>query len=313
MNTHHHQPSILSEAAGRIARATGHTRRAFCSAIVPLIALAFSSIAVAEEAKAPAGQRVFYTGHSFHMFVPPMIDEIVKSTGIQGHVRAGAQGIGGSKVIQHWEYPDDKNTAKPALVSGKVDVFTMAPHTMIPDPGIANFVELGLKHNPNVRFLIQGSWYPHDVAAPAAGAPDKRIKDNADRDTMKIEDLQGAIDEWRKRIEAQVDGLNKEHGKHVFVVPVGDAVVKLRAMVVAGQFPGITQQSKLFRDPIGHGQGHIMVLAAYCDFAAMYGMSPVGHKITERSVSDEQHAILQKLAWEVVSNYPRAGIAVLAK
>ena len=260
-----------------------------------------------------AGQRVFYTGHSFHMFVPPMIDEMVKSTTIQGHVRVGQQGIGGSKVIQHWEYPDDKNTAKPALVSGKVDVFTMAPHVMIPDPGITNFVELGMKHNPNMRFLIQGSWYPHDVAAPAAGATDKRIKDNAQRDAMKIEDLQAAIDEWRKRIEAQVDELNKQHGKHVFIVPVGDAVVKLRAMVVAGQFPGITQQSKLFRDPIGHGQGHIMVLAAYCDFAAMYGMSPVGHKITERSVSDEQHTILQKLAWDVVSNYPPAGVAVTAK
>ncbi len=287
---------------------------AFTAAVAGLVLLlAFCGNAPADDAKAPAGQRVFYTGHSFHMFVPPMIDEMVKSTAIQGHVRVGLQGIGGSKVIQHWEYPDAKNTAKPALVSGKVDVFTMAPHVMIPDPGIANFVELGIKHNPNMRFLIQGSWYPFDVAPPAAGAPDKRIKDNAQRDAAKIEDLQAAIDEWRKRIEAQVDELNKQYGKHVFIVPVGDAVVKLRAMVVAGQFPGITQQSKLFRDPIGHGQGHIMVLAAYCDFAAMYGMSPVGHKITERSVSDEQHAILQKLAWDVVSNYPPAGIAVRAK
>ena len=295
------------------APASHITRVLKSAAACLLLSLAFCRIATGDEAKTMAGQRVFYTGHSFHMFVPPMIDEMVKSTAIQGHVRAGQQGIGGSKVIQHWELADEKNTAKPALVSGKVDVFTMAPHLMIPDPGIAHFVELGLKHNPEMRFLIQGSWYPFDVAPPAAGAPDKRIKDNAQRDTMKIEDLQAAVDEWRKRIETQVDELNKQHGRHVFIVPVGDAVVKLRAMVVAGQFPGITQQSKLFRDPIGHGQGHIMVLATYCDFAAMYRMSPVGHKITERSVSDEQHAILQKLAWDVVSNYAPAGIAVPAK
>ena len=313
MNTHRTPSPHLPVAAGRIARTATNTRRGFLSALVPALALALCPFAPAEDAKAPAGQRVFYTGHSFHMFVPPMIDEIVKATGIKGHVRVGQQGIGGSKVIQHWDYPDDKNTAKPALVSGKVDVFTMAPHVMIPDPGITNFVELGLKHNPNMRFLIQGSWYPHDVAAPAAGAPDKRIKDNADRDAMKIEDLQAAIDEWRKRTEAQVEELNKQHGKHVFIVPVGDAVVKLRAMVAEGKFPGITQQSRLFRDPIGHGQGHIMVLAAYCDFAAMYRMSPVGYKITERSVSDEQHAILQKLAWDVVSAYPQAGVAVSVK
>ncbi len=274
-----------------------------------VLSLAFSRIALADGAKAPAGQRVFYTGHSFHMFVPAMIDEMVKTTGIQGHVRAGAQGIGGSKVIQHWDYPDEKNTAKPALIGGKVDVFTMAAHLLMPDPGIANFVDLGLKHNPNMRFLVQRSWYPFDVAPPAAGAPDKRIKDNALRDAAKIEDLEAAMEGWRKQMEAQADDLNKQHGKHVFLVPVGEAVVKLRAMVAAGKFPGITKQSQLFRDSIGHGNGQIMVLAAYCNFAAIYRMSPVGHKAPERSVTDEQHAILQQLAWDVVSKDPYAGIA----
>jgi hypothetical protein len=283
------------------------SRRRFLASL--LIALP----AVALRAEAPktavAGQRIFYTGHSFHMFVPAMIDQIVKTTDIKGHKVAGTQGIGGSKVIQHWELADDKNKAKPALISGQVDVFTMAPHLMIPDEGISNFVKLGLEHNPDMRFVIQCSWYPFDVAPPAPGAPDKRIKDNAQRDAAKIEDLQAAVDEWRGRIEKQVDSLNQQHGKRcVYLVPVGDAVVKLRAMVQAGEFPGISEQSKLFRDPIGHGQGPIMALAAYCDFAAIYHMSPEGHPVSERSISPEQHKILQKLAWETVSNYPYAGV-----
>ena len=132
----------------------------------------------------------------------------------------GRQGIGGSKVIQHWDKADAENEAKKALVTGKVDVFTMAPHVMVPDPGITNFVELGLKHNSDMRFLLQASWYPFDVADP-----EKRIKDNAARDAMKIEDLQAAVDEWRTRLEAQADELNKLHGKRcVFIVPAGDAV-----------------------------------------------------------------------------------------
>jgi hypothetical protein len=282
--------------------------------LVASLLLALPIIALRAEAPktagtAIAGQRVFYTGHSFHMFVPAMIDEIVKTTDIKGHKVAGTQGIGGSKVIQHWELGDDKNKAKPALIGGQVDVFTMAPHLMIPDEGISNFVKLGLEHNADVRFVIQGSWYPFDVAPPESGAPDRRIKDNVQRDGAKIEDLQAAIDEWRTRIEKQVDALNQQHSKRcVFIVPVGDAVVKLRAMVQAGQFPGITQQSKLFRDAIGHGQGHIMALAAYCDFAAIYGLSPEGHPVSERSISAEQHKILQKLAWETVSNYAYAGV-----
>ena len=271
-----------------------------------VLAFLLGSPLQATDEKAPhAGVRVFYTGHSFHMFVPPMVEQLVKEAGIPRHVLVGRQGIGGSKVIQHWDKADAENEAKKALMTGKVDVFTMAPHVMVPDPGITNFVELGLKHNPDMRFLLQASWYPFDVADP-----EKRIKDNAARDAMKIEDLQAAVDEWRTRLEAQADELNKLHGKRcVFIVPAGDAVVKLRAMIVAGKFPGITKQSELFRDPIGHGLGHVMALVAYCNFAAIYKTSPVGLEATERSINAEQHKILQEIAWETVSKYPYAGIA----
>jgi len=273
-----------------------------------LVSLSCASVFAADAAAVP-GQRIFYTGHSFHMFVPGMIEAMVKTTDIQGHKFVGQQGIGGSKVIQHWQVPDEKNTAKQALIRGDVDVFTMASHLLSPDEGITNFVNLGLEHNPNMRFLVQASWYPFDLPAPAPGEPDRRIKDNAQRDNVKIEDLQAAIDGWRTQIEAQVSGLNQKHGKKcVFIVPVGDAVVKLRAMVVAGEFPGITKQSALFRDPIGHGHGHIMALAAYCNFAAIYRISPVGHTAPERSINAEQHAILQQIAWDIVSNYPPAGV-----
>ena len=278
-----------------------------CAAV--LILLGGGSANAENDKLPPPGVRVFYTGHSFHLFVPQQVEQLVKAAGIQGHKLVGTQGIGGSRVIQHWELADGMNKAKPALISGGVDVFTMAAHVAIPDEGITKFTELGLKHNPNLRLLVQASWFPFDVPAP-----DKRIKDNAQRDDMKIEDLQVAVDEWRTKLEAQADDLNRQHGQRaVFIVPVGDAVVKLRAMIVAGEFPGITQQSKLFRDPIGHGQGHVMALASYCNFAAIYRTSPVGLKIEERSITDEQHTILQKLAWETVSKYPHAGIVAKAE
>jgi hypothetical protein len=261
-------------------------------------------IATAEDAKSPpAGQRVFYTGHSFHMFVPPRVEQLVKSAKIQGHKLVGTQGIGGSRVIQHWDLADDKNKAKPALASGEVDVFTMAAHLQIPDEGITKFTQLGLKHNPNLRLLVQASWYPFDLPA------EKRITNNSQRDDAKVADLQAAIDEWRTKLEAQVDELNKQHGKSaVFIVPVGDAVVKLRSLVIDGKYPGVAKQSDLFTDPIGHGASHIQALASYCNFAAIYRTSPAGHNLT--GLTDEQNAILQKLAWETVSSYPHAGNTV---
>ena len=278
------------------------TRRAV---LASLLALACLVPVRAEDAKKPAGLRVFYTGHSFHMFVPGRIDAVAKSAGIEGHTLAGAQGIGGSKVIQHWELADEKNKAKPALMSGQVDVFTMSPHLMVPDEGITNFVELGLMHNPDVRFLLQASWYPFD-----GPPPDKRIRDNAQRDMAKVEDLQAAVDDWRKKLEAQADDLNRRHGKTaVFIMPVGDAVVKLREAVIKGEFPGVTKQSELFTDPIGHGREPIIALTSYCNFAAIYRISPEGFDVNMPQLTADQHKILQKIAWETVSKYAHGGVA----
>jgi hypothetical protein len=272
------------------------------------VLLALVRTAAAEDIHSPpAGQRVFYTGHSFHMFVPPRIEQLVKAAKIEGHKLAGTQGIGGSRVIQHWDLADDKNKAKPALMSGEVDVFTMAAHLAIPDDGITNFAELGLKHNPNLRLLVQESWYPFD-----GPAPEKRIKDNAQRDSATVADLQAAMDDWRKKLEAQADELNKKHGKTaVFIVPVGDAVVKLRGLIIDGKYPGVVKQSELFTDPIGHGGAHIQNLASYCNFAAIYRISPEGLNLP--NLTDEQNAILQKIAWETVSSYPYAGVAGIDK
>ena len=276
----------------------------FCHSFWLVVTLAQLLVSSATAAELPAGLRVFYTGHSFHMFVPPQIDVMVKAAGIQGHRQVGVQGIGGSRVIQHWDLADEKNKAKPALTSGDVDVFTMAAHLAIPDEGIANFTELGLKHNPNLKLLVQASWFPFDVAAA-----DKKIRENSQRDAMKIADLQAAVDEWRVKLEAQVDFLNKQHErKAVFIVPVGDAVVKLREKVVAGTFPGVKTQSELFTDPIGHAGPHVQALASYCNYVAIYRISPVGLKIPGKSISPEQHEILQKLAWDTVSGYSHSGM-----
>jgi len=262
------------------------------------------SLAAGASGEQPPGLRVFYTGHSFHMFVPPKVEELVRAAGIQGHKLVGSQGIGGSRVIQHWDLEEAKNKAKPALASGDVDVFTMAAHVAIPDEGIAKFTELGLAHNPKLRLLVQASWFPFDLPDP-----DKRIRDNAQRDHAKIEDLQGAVDAWRKKLEAQVDDLNRQHGRRaVFIVPAGDAVVKLRGLVVDGRYPGVTRQSELFRDPIGHGGPHIQWLVSYCNFAAIYRTSPEGLQPAPGGIDAAQHALLQRLAWQTVSAYPYAGV-----
>lgn len=264
----------------------------------------------------PAGLRCYYTGHSFHAYVAPMLESLALAAGIAGHETAGWQNLGGSSVLQHWELSalrerdqvEGNQMAKTALEAGKVDVLTMSPHPKrLPDAGIPLFTLLGLAHNPNLRIVVQASWLPGDATPPYSR--DTWIEDNALRDTVRVEDLRAHVDWFRGGLEAQVDSLNGEIGRRALtIVPMGDAVLALRALVAEGRFPGVSKQSGLFRDPVGHGLGPVRALTAYCNFSVVYGVSPVGLNLDTPDVTDEQHRILQELAWETVSSYPHAGL-----
>jgi hypothetical protein len=247
--------------------------------------------------------RVFYTGHSFHMFVPKYVAKMVKEAGITEYQFAGQSSIGGSRVIQHWDRKE-KNTAKPILEKAGTDVFTMAPNVTMPDAGIDRFAELGLKHNPKIRLLVQESWVPGDYL-------DQRIKNPAQRDEADLAKLREHLEKWRGQMEAQAKAINDKAGHQVVsIIPAGDAVLKLRELIAAprSKVPDISRQSELFTDTTGHGKGPIRILVAYCNYACITGRSPVGLKVNETGVSEELNSLLQQIAWDTVSNYPMSGV-----
>ncbi len=259
----------------------------------------------------PKGQRVFTAGHSFHMMIPSPLAEIAKSAGIKDHVIAGTQGLGGSRTIQIWDLPDEKNNAKKVINMGTVDVLTLSPHLMLPDPGIDNFVKLCLEKNADARVLVQASWMPFDDW-------DKRAKfKNDDRNEAKMDDLRKAYATFDKALHDQVEKLNREfQDKYkrpvAFLVPVGHAVMSLREKVVAGKVPGIEKQADLFTDPIGHCKAPISLLNAYCHFAVIYKMSPVGLPVPgllkKTDKAEELNRLLQEIAWDAVKKEPLSGV-----
>src|SRR4051812_41375403 len=74
----------------------------------------------AQQDGVPQGQKVFVTGHSFHVPSARPFDQIALSAGIDGHKLAGVQGIGGSSVTRHWDLPDDRDKARKAIKAGEV-------------------------------------------------------------------------------------------------------------------------------------------------------------------------------------------------
>ena len=168
--------------------------------LAALILLAALTSARASDSDSPPipGQRVFVAGHSFHIFVAAPLAEFAQAAGIADHRTAGTQMIGGSRTLQHWNLPDDKNKAKAALRAGDVDVLTLSPHLLIPDEGIDNFTKLGLEKNPKLRVLVQGSWLPWD------GVANPRTFTTEQHNETPLAQIRAGQIEWDKKISAQI-------------------------------------------------------------------------------------------------------------
>lgn len=260
----------------------------------------------------PKGERICSAGHSFHMFMPPLLKDMCRAANIAGHEQIGEQMLGGSRTIQHWDLPDEKNKAKATIKTGKVDVLTLSPHLKLPDEGIDHFVKLALEHNPNVRIIVQASWMAFDD-------PNNFGKKfvNDDRNMAKIADLRQAYEPFGKPMREQINGINKQYEEKfkrpvVLLAPVGHAVMNLREQVVAGKVPGIDKQADLFNDPIGHAKPPVQVLTAYCHFAIIYKQSPAGlpapARLGKMDQVDKLNKLLQEIAWETVTKEPLSGV-----
>ena len=96
------------------------------------------------------------------------------------------------------------------------------------------------------------------------------------------------------------------------VVPSNVAVYTLRQQIIKGNVAGITKQSEVFRDPIGHGRQPVMNVVTYAWFAAMYRQSPLGlQALIDPSdpTSAEREMLLQKIAWNAVVAEPMSGVS----
>jgi len=285
------------------------------------------------EVAVPAGLRLFTVGHSFHAnWLPRRLAAVAASAGVKGHTQVGFSFLGGSRVIQHWNLPDEKNPAKAALREGKVDVLTLSP-MLSPDEGILDFANLALEHNPNIRITVQEFWLPFDrldcFGEKSYGTKAKELRDwddpkpldpkkpdTAHFDIPTAEQIRKLHEPYFATMDAYITEQNKQFGKQVlFVVPVGQAVVALREKIIQGKAPGLHKQSELFTDTLGHPGDVIAELSAYCHLAVIYHINPIGlpvpaslAKLVRKEDSPALARLLQELAWDAVTHHPLSGV-----
>lgn len=256
------------------------------------------------------GQHIFTCGHSFHVWVPAIVADLAKKAEIPNHVQVGLSSIGGSRTIQHWDLPPEKNKAKDALKTGKVDVLTLSP-IFLPDPGIENFTNLALQHNKDIRVIVQPIWLRWDIYEPTSKRPEK-----VDHNAITGEELRKRHEEHFQKMDNHVRELNKKCGKTVlYVAPAPHALIALREKIIAGQAPGLKAQEDLFTDALGHGKPPLQALVGYCNYAVIYRRSPIGLPapaiLKQAKLGDQEeklNRLLQELAWEAALKHPLSGV-----
>lgn len=307
-----------------IARIQRSFRHVALAAVLALSGLAFlpTFLAAALDKKndklaepITKGQRVFTCGHSFHVWVPGIVADLCKKAEIPNHMQIGISSIGGSKVIQHWNIAEEKNKAKEALKTGKVEVLTLSP-IFFPDAGIENFTTLALEHNKDIRILVQPIWLRADIYEPTMKRPAK-----VDHNAITIDELRKRHEVYFKEMDEYIRKLNEKVGKTVlYEVPAPQAVIALREKILAGKAPGLKMQSDLFTDATGHGTAPLMALVGYCNYAVLYRRSPVGLPapgiLKQAKLGDEEeplNRLLQELAWDAVIKHPLSGVRLDAR
>ncbi len=273
----------------------------------------FPDLVTSEEKKSAEpitkGQRVFTCGHSFHVFVPDILADIAESRDQRSR---SSRNVFDWRLTHHSALGcmEEKNQAKEALKTGKVDVLTLSP-IFLPDPGIEKFTNLALEHNKDIRILVQPIWLRWDIYEPTTKRPAK-----VDHNAITGAELRKRHEPYFKSMDEYIGELNKKLGKTVlYEVPVPQAVIALREKIIAGEVPGIKTQEELFTDALGHGKPPLTLLVSYCNYAVMYRRSPVGlpvPNVLKASKLGENEAkvnrILQELAWEAVSKHPLSGV-----
>jgi hypothetical protein len=253
------------------------------------------------------GLRVLTVGHSFHVYIAQFLPDIARSAGIRGHVAVGTHFLGGSRVVEHWHRPDPYNGAKRALRAGGVDVLTLSP-IFHPDEGIDHFTRLALEHNPSIRVTVQVSWVPFDGVIAANHYPS-----GTGRDSWTAADLRELHEPYFLSVDKEVESLNRGYGRPILsVVPVGQALLRLRERVHRREAAGLNSQNELFVDPLGHPAIPVQVLAAYTHFAVLYRRSPVGlpaPAVLGRGRKVELNHLLQELAWQAAVAHRLSGLA----
>ncbi len=172
------------------------------------------------------------------------------------------------------------------------------------------FFELIRKHSPEMQPWFYAEWVEKDRSRPTdqGKIPSRQMKQTSP--ALSWEESMAAMLLYNEDLQAKVVETYKE-GKRPRVLPSCLAMGWIKNMIDHGKLPGAAKDSfypLLFSDAVHPNAkgGYLVDLTWY---AAFYRESPEGKILpTGTGLTAGQAEVMQKLAWDVVKNYPDCGL-----
>lgn len=203
---------------------------------------------------------------------------------------------------------------------GKVDLLTLQPRDFDLDKELAaevNFIKLFREKSPNLQPWLYCEWVEQKRERPSdkGEVPSYQMKKTFP--ALTWEESMGAMLLYVEELQHRLDSMHLE-GKRPRIIPASLAMGWIRNMIDHGKLPGIKPGSfypLLFNDQVHpadapiHGTANGAYLVDMTWFSAFYRQPPEGKVLPiETSFTPEQARIVERLAWDVIKNYPDCGL-----
>jgi hypothetical protein len=224
--------------------------------------------------------------------------------------------VPGANTAQIWgEHAQERKREWNILwaVLPRVDDVTLQPRNFnIPEEANVDrlFLDLIRTRSPDVQPWLFAEWVERERPRPSDKGEVPSLQMSKVFPALTWEESMGAMLLYVEDLRSKIAETDKG-AKPVRVLPSNLAMGWLRHRVEHGDFPGVKPQdfyAFFFRDGI-HPNPKGAYLVDLTWYAAFYGESPEGQVLpVGLDFTPRQTAALQRLAWDVIQNYPDAGI-----
>ncbi len=243
--------------------------------------------------------------------------DFAKTAGIENHSSWFL--IGGAYTIKLWKAKEGSDNGRFAKEYAKarfpLDHFTLQPRDFNIDEEVEyerKFIDFIREKSPDVQPWLYAEWVERDRRRPSDKGlvPSFQMKKTFPAATWEesMSAMLLYVEEVQHRLNAQ-----KSAGKPARILPCSLALGWARNLIDNHQFPGVSPGEDNFYHTFFADTVHVNPAGCYLVdavwYAAFTGQSPEGKlKPVGAALTPAQAAVIQRLAWKIVQNYPDCGL-----